>query len=123
LKTTNQAIAKTANNPVKATGPDGPVALPCTWGIRRGAVSFAIEHAGGDRDSFGNYKYRILENGRLIAHYWHDYRGDEHGIDFVNGTSELWPVGRMIEFVEGGGPKPLTLSEKAVAYLNGKLGR
>lgn len=86
-------------------------------------MSFTIERAGGDRDSFGNYKYRILENGRLIAHYLHDYRGDEHSIDFVNGPSELWPVGRMIEFVEGGGPNPLTLSEKAVSYLNGKLRR
>ncbi|RJG08088.1 hypothetical protein D3870_14310 [Noviherbaspirillum cavernae] len=86
-------------------------------------MNFTIEHAGGARDSFGNYKYRILEDGHLIAHYWHDYRGDEHGIDFVNGTSDLWPVGRMIEFVQGGGPKPLTLSEKAIAYLNSKLGR
>ena len=86
-------------------------------------MSFIIERISGDRDSFGNYKYRILENGRLIAHYWHDYRGNEHGIDFINRTNELWPVGRMIEFVEGGGTEPLTLSEKAVAYLNGKLGR
>lgn len=86
-------------------------------------MSFIIEHAGEDRDSFGIYKYRILESGRLVAHYWHDFRGDEHGIDFINGTSELWPVGRMSEFVEGGGPMPLSLSEKAVAYLNGKLGK
>ncbi|MBS0309161.1 MAG: hypothetical protein JSS58_09335 [Proteobacteria bacterium] len=86
-------------------------------------MSLTMERVGDDLNSFGNYKYRILENGRLIAHYWHDYRGDEHGIDFLNGTSELWPVGRMIEFVEGGGPEPLTLSEKAVAYLNSKLGR
>ena len=53
----------------------------------------------------------------LIAHYWHDYRGDEHGIEFIDGTKESWPVGRMIDFVEGGGPKPLTLSERAVEYL------
>lgn len=85
-------------------------------------MSFTIERSGGERDSFGNYKYRILENGRLVAHYWHDYRGDEHGIDFVDGRSESRPVGRMIEFVEGGGPMPLTLSEKAVAYLKNRLG-
>lgn len=70
------------------------------------------------RESFGNYTYRIYEDDRLIACYWHDFRGDEHGIEFMDGTCEGWPVGRSIDFIQGGGPEPLTLSDGAVAYLN-----
>ncbi len=66
----------------------------------------------------GPYRYRIYKDGRLIAHYWHDFRGDDHGIEFIDGTKEQWPVGRMTEFIEGGGPEPLTLSNRAVAYLD-----
>ena len=83
-------------------------------------MNFRIEHADSKRAPSGSYNYRIYEGDRLIARYWHDYRGDEHGIEFVNGTSESCPVGRMTEFIEGGGPKPLTLSTRAVAYLKQK---
>lgn len=71
-----------------------------------------------ERESFGGYTYRIYENGRLVARYWHDFRGDEHGIEFLDGRSEICPVGRMVDFIEGGGPEPLTLSEQAVIYLS-----
>ena len=70
------------------------------------------------RESFEPHTYRIYQDDRLIARYWHDFRGDEHGIEFVNGVSEDWPVGRMIDFISGGGPESLLLSEQAVAYLN-----
>jgi len=70
------------------------------------------------RRSFGEYTYRIYDGDRLIAKYWHDHRGDEHGIEFTDGRSEDWPVGRMIEFIGGGGPEPLRLSERAQVYLN-----
>lgn len=83
-------------------------------------MSFKIEQVDSTRESFGKYTYKIYEDGHLIAHYWHDHRGDEHGIEFVNGEHDLWPVGRMTDFIEGGGPKPLTLSERAVTYLNQK---
>jgi hypothetical protein len=86
-------------------------------------MSFRIEWAEPRRDSSGNYIYCIFEDSRLIAHYWHDFRGDEHGIDFIDGTGEIWPVGRMIEFIEGGGPEPLALSTRAVAYIKQKLAR
>jgi hypothetical protein len=84
-------------------------------------VRYKIEQDDSKRGSFAEYKYRIYRDGRLIAHYWHDYRGDEHGIEFVNGTKEPWPVARMTDFIEGGGPQPLVLSQRAVAYLDGKL--
>ena len=86
-------------------------------------MAFRIEYAKTPREAFGAYQYDIYEDDRLIAQYWHDYRGDEHGIAFVGGTSELWPVGRMTDFIEGGGPEPLALSERAVEYLTMKVGR
>lgn len=70
------------------------------------------------RDSLGNYRYRIYKDKILVARYWHDFRGEEHGIQFVNGTSDRWPVGRMTDFLEGGGPEPLVLSERGLAYLD-----
>lgn len=86
-------------------------------------MGFEIKHAESKRESFDAYRYNIYENGRLVARYWHDHRGDDHGIEFLNGTTEDWPVGRMVEFITGGGPQPLALSDRAVAYLNNKLGR
>lgn len=65
----------------------------------------------------GEYTYRIYDGDRLIARYWHDLRGDDHGIEFIDGRTEFWPVGRMIEFLEGGGPEPIRLSRRAVKYL------
>ena len=72
------------------------------------------------RDAFGNYNYRIYNDSQLVARYWHDYRGDDHGIEFVNGSSLSCP-GRMTDFIEGGGPEPMSLSERAVMYLDQHL--
>jgi len=69
------------------------------------------------RESFGNYTYRIYEGDRLIARYWHDHRGDEHGIEFITGAVGNWPFPRMTDFIEGGGPEPLRISDRAVDYL------
>jgi hypothetical protein len=65
----------------------------------------------------GDYRYRIWKGSRLIAHYWHDYRGDEHGVELLDGASTPVPGG-VGEFLEGGGPSPLTLSERAMAFLD-----
>lgn len=83
-------------------------------------MNFTIEYSKAKRNPSDNYTYLIYEDGHLIARYWHDFRGDEHGIEFLNGTKEAWPVGRMTDFVEGGGPQPLVLSARAVAYLKGR---
>jgi hypothetical protein len=56
-----------------------------------------------------------------MARYWHDSRGDDHGIEFLDDTTQQWPVGRVVEFIAGGGPEPLQLSARAVAYLNSRL--
>lgn len=80
-------------------------------------MAYRIEQEHG-RDSFGNYRYRIYKRDVLVAHYWHDYRGDEHGIEFVKGTEDHCPVGCMTDFLEGGGPEPLKLTERGVAYMD-----
>ncbi len=69
------------------------------------------------REPFGMYRYRIRRNGLVVARYWHDHRGEEHGIEFANGVIVDWPVGRMSDFVEGGGPEPRRLSTRAIAFL------
>jgi len=84
-------------------------------------MTYRIEHAKSERDSFGNYRYCIFEDDHLIAFYWHDYRGDEHGIEFLHGATDDSPVGRMTDFIEGGGPQPLVLSPRAVSYLKTKV--
>lgn len=84
-------------------------------------MTYRVERDDAPRESFGEYKYRIYRDGILVANYWHDYRGDEHGIEFVNGKSESWPVGRMIEFLEGGGPRAALLSLRAEAYIQERL--
>ena len=54
----------------------------------------------------------------MIARYWHDHRGDEHVIEFADGRREACPLGRTTDFLEGGGPEPLSLTARAVAYLD-----
>jgi hypothetical protein len=68
------------------------------------------------------YEYEITAANRLVARYWHDHKGDEHGIDFVDGESASWPVGNVTDFIDGGGPQPLRLTPAGVQYLTGKLG-
>lgn len=78
---------------------------------------FTIRHATVERDSFGNYVYDILKGTEVVAMYWHDFRGDEHGIKFADGTTESWPVGLVTGFLHGGGPEPLRLSPAAIEWL------
>ena len=88
-------------------------------------MSFTIEYERKDKPKHLDdlTTYLVHEDGRLIARYWHDHRGDEHGIDFLNGDKEDWPVGRRADFLKGGGPEPLVLSDQAVAYLKNKTNK
>lgn len=85
----------------------------------RPAMNFTVEREPRPEGQW-EYRYKILKDGILFARYWHDHRGDDHGIEFLNGIKESWPVGRMTDFLEGGGPQPLVLSKDAVAYLSKK---
>jgi hypothetical protein len=84
-------------------------------------VIYRVEQDQTSRKSFGSYTYSIYKGKSLVARYWHDHRGDEHGIEFLTGASESWPVGSMSDFLEGGGLQPLRLSEKATQYLDERL--
>ena len=84
-------------------------------------MNYRIEFSNEPRESFGNYRYEIFKDGQLVAYLWHDYRGDDYGIEFVGGGGKDWPIGRLTNFLAGGGPKPLRLSTKAIEYLDEEL--
>ncbi len=85
-------------------------------------MSFRIEQDDSNqRESFGPYTCRIYDGDRVIARFWHDYRGDDHGIDLLCGSKLDWPFARMTDFIEGGGPEPLRLSARAITYLQACL--
>ena len=107
----------------RGTGPRcGPVPLTqALGGLGNPRMSFRIEHAESERKPFGDIRYRIFDGHRLVAHYRHDFRGDDHGFEFLDGTRDDNPDGHMIDFLEGGGPEPLRLFDRAVAYLIKRL--
>jgi hypothetical protein len=84
-------------------------------------MPFRIEADNEQREDFAEYRYRILRDGALVANYWCDFRGDDHGIEFLDGTSVNWPVGSVTAFVRGGGTVPLRLTPDAVAFLEGHV--
>jgi hypothetical protein len=85
-------------------------------------MTFSVRHAQRTREPFGAYEYEILDDDgeRVIARYWHDFRGDDHGIEFLDGRKDF-PTGLMTEFLSGGGPQPLTLTPWATRYLRSRL--
>ena len=82
---------------------------------------FTIIQSDNQRDSFGPYWYEIYRNDDLVAHVWHDYRGSESGIDFVDRRGTKWPFINVTEFLTGGGPDPIDLTDDAVQYLIDEL--
>lgn len=89
--------------------------------LEKKRCGYCVKQVVERREQFGLYRYEILDGERVVAKYWHDHRGDDHGIEFADGTTEDWPVGRMTDFLTGGGPQPLRLSKDAITYLKGKL--
>ena len=81
-------------------------------------MSIGIEHAEYRSKPFGDYRYNIYKDGQLVAHYWYDYRGDDHAIEFNNGKSDDLPALRMVEFLTGGGSEPRKLSKTAISYID-----
>ena len=80
-------------------------------------MDYKIERVTIKRESLGNYHYKIYEGSKLIATYWHDFRGDGCGIKFQNGLKESNPLGGLSNFLTGGGPEPLELTSRAIEYL------
>lgn len=84
-------------------------------------MRFGICQLKRNPEAFSQYVYEIYDGTRLVARFWHDHRCDDNGIDFIDGFSDLWPVGGIDKFLAGGGPNPLGLSDAAVVYLISKL--
>lgn len=79
---------------------------------------YIIKQKGSDSEDFGNYKYEIYLGSKLVANYWHDYRGDDHGLYILKIQKDYSPSCRMTEFISGGGPAPLVLTDWAIQYLD-----
>lgn len=84
-------------------------------------MPFNIAQTEPEPNSFWKYEYNIFRDDKLVAHYRHDFRGDAHEIIFLDGRSISMPVGRMTDFISGGGQKPLLLSKAAIAFLKNNL--
>lgn len=80
-------------------------------------MGFTIQADNDKREDFAEYRYRIELDGELVANYWCDFRGDDHGIKFLDGTAVSWPVGSVTAFIQGGGTQPPRLSDAAIAFL------
>jgi hypothetical protein len=84
-------------------------------------MGFMIQADNAKREDFAEYRYRIFRDGTLVANYWCDFRGDDHGINFLDGTSVSWPVGSVLAFIQGGGTQPLRLTDEAIAFLQERV--
>jgi hypothetical protein len=73
-----------------------------------------------DPEPGANFEFDILDGDRVVALYWFDFRGDDHGVVFPDGRDE-WLECRRSEFITGGGPAPTVLTDRALAWLNAEL--
>ena len=73
------------------------------------------------RDALGNYQYEIFCDGKLFARYWHDFRGDENGINLVNGFSDESLPGRTADFIAKDNKGSLCLTHVGLSYLMSKF--
>ncbi|HEX6163498.1 MAG TPA: hypothetical protein VFZ31_09040 [Vicinamibacterales bacterium] len=81
---------------------------------------YTVHERPRDTKASSNYEFDILEGDRVVARYWFDFRGDEHGVRFSDGR-EAWPGGRVDDFISGGGPYPPLLTPRAIAWLENEL--
>ena len=84
-------------------------------------LSFTVKQVARDPQPAGNYNYEIYQGTVLIARYWHDYRGDDQRIIFLNKKPINPPFGSSSDFLTGGGPGPLGLSSEAIEYIASKI--
>ena len=74
-----------------------------------------------DPKPFSNYEFDVLEGERVVARYWFDFRGDDHGVVFNDGRAVTVPVGG-IDFVTGG-PEEFVFTPSAIVWLEKEFGR
>lgn len=63
-------------------------------------MTYRIEHAKPHGTQAGAYWYDIYQDDRLIARFWHDLRGDENGIEFIDGSRHPSPIPAVVDFLE-----------------------
>ena len=94
------------------------------------STGFRVVSRPRSSEPFSAYYFDIFLGDRLVAEYWHDYRGDDHGITLIGrenafpfrSPKEQYPLSISArEFLEGGGPTPLKLTDKAVALIDDAL--
>jgi len=83
-------------------------------------MTYRIEYIKREQN-FGDYHRKIFKDNILIATYWHDFRGDEYEITFIHSGKKVQPSFRMIDFIKGGGPEPLELSEVGIEFIESHL--
>ncbi len=83
-------------------------------------MSYSVERIAEPREPFGPYRYRILLDGREVAVFTHDFRGECESIRTADGYEEDPPFGMSSEFLSGG-PRGPGLTSGAAEYLEGLL--
>ena len=82
-------------------------------------MTYSVEQIKESRPDLSPYRYRIFKGGKEFAIYWHNFRGECEGVTVLStGREEDPPFGMCSEFLTGGGPLPLGLSDKAKKYLD-----
>lgn len=82
-------------------------------------MAYNVEQIQENRKGFSSYRYRIFRGNTEFAIFSHDYRGECEYIKVLSsGRLEALPFGFSHEFLTGGGPLPLGLSEAAKRYLD-----
>jgi hypothetical protein len=84
---------------------------------------FTVRERARDKTPGADYEYEVFDAGRFVARYSHDFRGEEHVVEFADGRREEWPARTHGSFVISGWPFTLTLSRPAVSYLSQVLER
>lgn len=83
-------------------------------------LKLSVHQVVREREPFGDYEYEILREGRRVARFFHDYRGDGCWVVFPDGRGEQVSAG-VPNFLQGGGGQPLRLTDAALRFLEARL--
>ena len=91
---------------------------PSTLGQETHQVNYSVAQIQEDRAPFGSYRYTIFRGDEAFAIFRHNYRGECEGLTVLASGRELEvPCGMVSDFLTGGGPLPLGLSDEAQKFL------
>jgi hypothetical protein len=85
------------------------------------ADRFTIQQIDEKRESFGGYRYGIYDSTKLIGYFWHDHRGDDNEVELFCTHDKRWGFPSILDFIQGGGPMPTTLTEMALLWLASRV--